>query len=391
MRKTNYKKYFENFIIDKNTEQKVLETLRNKDLSWPFGVTKDLEQKISQFLRIKYALAHCNATSAMYSAMFAVGVGKSTEVICPTYTFWASIAPAVNLGAKVVFCDIDEDDLLIDTNTIEKYITPKTKAIVIPHLWGRFADIGKIKEVCRHHNDKIFIIEDASHCFGAKYKDEYLSTLGDVGIFSMQAGKSLVAGEGGMLVTNNFEIYDKATYLGHYERIKYSTHTKYSAYSKTGGGYKFRIHPLASAIAISQLSTIKKRLQKQNKLMGYFEKRLQEIPQIQTFNKPYDGYTYGGRFGLRVALKTNSSKKPALIKNGNESGLNFEDEYVSLLHLEKFFKDHDAKNIGVDKFSKTQKLHKRLFSLPIFYSGSEPVIDSYLADLKKILDKSLAG
>ena len=391
MRSTNYKKYFENFKIDKNTEQKVLGTLRDKDLSWPFGVTKDLEQKVSQFLHIKYALAHCNATSAMYSAMFAVGVGKDTEVICPTYTFWASIAPAVNLGAKVVFCDIDEDDLLIDTNTIEKYITPRTKAIVIPHLWGRFADIVELKEVCRHHNNKIFLIEDASHCFGAKYKGEYLGTLGDVGIFSMQAGKSLVAGEGGMLVTNNFEIYDKATYLGHYERIKYSPHTKYSAYSKTGGGYKFRIHPLASAIALSQLRTIKKRLQKQNKLMDYFEKSLQEIPQIQTFDNPYEGFTYGGRFGLRVALKTDSSKKLTLIKKGNEGGLNFEDEYVSLLHLEKFFKDHGAENIGVRKFHKTQKLHKRLFSLPIFYSGSESVIDSYLADLKKILDRSLAG
>lgn len=125
--------------------------------------------------------------------------------------------------------------------------------------------------------------------------------------------------------------------------------------------------------------------------MEYFEKRLQEIPQIQTFNKPYEDYTYGGRFGLRVALKTDSSKKPALIKNGNESGLNFEDEYVSLLHLEKFFKDHAAKNIGLGKFNKAQKLHKRLFSLPIFYGGSELIIDSYLADLKKILDRSLAG
>lgn len=390
MRNTNYKKYFENFKVDKNTEQKVLETLRNKDLSWPFGTTKELEEKISQFLNVKYALAHCNGTSAMYSAMFAVGVGKGTEVICPTYTFWASIAPAVNLGAKVVFCDIDESDLLIDTNTIERYITSKTKAIVVPHLWGRFADTDKLKEVCRHHKNKISLIEDTSHCFGAKYKGEYLSTLGDVGIFSMQAGKSLVAGEGGMLATNNFEIYDKATYLGHYERIKYSPHTKYSKYSKTGGGYKFRIHPLASALAISQLSTIKKRLQKHNKLMSYFEKRLQEIPHIQTFNKTYKDYAYGGRFGLRVALKIDPSRKLALIKKGNERGLNLEDEYVSLLHLEKFFKDHNARNTGVDKFSKTQKLHKRLFSLPIFYEGNESVIDSYLTDLKKILDKYAA-
>lgn len=387
MNKIKYNQYFENFEVNKVTEGKILSTLRNKDLSWPFGVTKQFEEKICRFLNVKYSLAHCNGTSAMYAAMFAVGVGEDTEVICPTYTFWASIAPAVNLGARVVFCDISKDDLLIDVSSIKKHITNKTKAIVIPHLWGRFCDIPKLKAICNQYKQKIYLIEDASHCFGAKYKNEFLGTLGDVGIFSLQAGKPLIAGEGGILVTNNFKIYDAAMYLGHYERIKFSSKTKYTKYSKTGGGYKFRIHPFASALALAQLKRIKKKLQKHNGLMHYYESRLKSVPNIQTFEKPYPDFTYGGRFGLRVAVKIDFSQKLNFIKECNEKGLQVEDEYIPLLHREEFFLKHGAKNAGVNVFEETEDFYKSLISLPIFYKGNDGIIDIYVRDFSKLLKK----
>lgn len=387
MNNTKYSQYFENFEVNKDTENKILVTLRNKDLSWPFGVTKEFEEKICRFLNVKYSLAHCNGTSAMYAAMFAVGVGEDTEVICPTYTFWASIAPAVNLGARVVFCDISKDDLLIDVSSIKKYITNKTKAIVIPHLWGRFCDIPKLKAICNQYKQKIYLIEDASHCFGAKYKNEFLGTLGDVGIFSLQADKPLIAGEGGILVTNNFEIYDVAMYLGHYERIKFSPKTKYVKYSKTGGGYKFRIHPFASALALTQLKGIKEKLWKHNKLMLYYEAKLNDIDQLQIFKKRYKSFNYGGRFGLRVAVKIDSSQKLNFIKECNKKGLQVENEYIPLLHREEFFLKHGAKNLGTNVFKETENLYKSLISLPIFYKGNEDIISTYVRDFSKLLIK----
>jgi len=359
-------------------------------LSWPFGVTKKFEERISQFLNVKYALAHCNGTSAMYSAMHAVGVGKNTEVICPTYTFWASITPAINLGAQVVFCDIREDDLLIKIDTIKDHITSKTKAIIVPHLWGRLGRIDKLRELCKKYDRKIFIIEDASHCFGAKYGYNFLGTLGDVGIFSLQAGKPLVAGEGGILVTNNFAIYDSAVYLGHYERIETLVGTKYSKYSKTGGGYKFRIHPLASAIALSQLESIEKRLLSQNKLMQYYESMLKCIPQIQTFKKEHHNFVPGGHFGLRIALKNSIKQKLRFVEECNMNGLKIENEYIPLLHKEKFFIKNNARNTGDNFFIRTQKLHDNLISLPIFYAGDNAIIDSYLKTFKNILEKYIS-
>lgn len=385
--KYKYTKYFNNFDVSKDIIKDTLDTLESKDLSWPFGVTQKFEEKIAKFLKIKYTLAHCNGTSAMYSAMFAVGVGKNTEVICPTYTFWASISPAVNLGAKVVFCDINQDDLLIDVKNIRKYITDKTKAIIVPHLWGRMADIDQLKKICSEYDHKIFIIEDASHCFGATYKNKYLGTLTDIGIFSMQAGKILIAGEGGMLVTNNFDFYDSAIFLGHYERIRFVPKTKYLEYSDTGGGYKFRIHPLASTLAMAQLKTIKEKTRRQDQLIKYFETKLESTPGVKVLKRNYNDFEYGGRFGLRIFTPLTENKKMRFIEECKDAGLKIESEYLPLLHMEKFFMNCDVQNSGKGAFKKTEELHGHLISFPLFYNGDAKVIDSFIGDFQKVLKK----
>jgi dTDP-4-amino-4,6-dideoxygalactose transaminase len=382
----DYKKYTKNFKVDANTEEFVLEALRNKDLSWPFGVTKQFENKLAKFLNSKYVIAHCNGTSAMYSAMFGVGVGPGTEVICPTYTFWASIAPAVNLGARVVFCDIRKDDLLIDVDSVKKNITPRTKAIVVPHLWGRLCDIDRLNNICKKSKQKIYLIEDASHCFGAKYKNQFLGTLGDVGIFSLQAGKPLVTGEGGILATDNYQIYDAAMYLGHYERIRFNKNTKYKDYARTGGGYKFRMHPLAAALGLSQLKSIGSKLKKHNELMAYFEAKLDKLPLVRVLKRNYSNFEYGGRFGLRVVIDIAPERKQDFINQCIKKGLLIEDEYISLLHLEKFFiEEHNVRNVERNTFRNTEKIHKTLVSLPLFYEGNKIIINSYIRDFRNLI------
>lgn len=388
MTKFNYNKYFSNLEIDSNIKNNILSCLEKKDLSWPFGVTKKFEAKISKFLKVKYALAHCNGTSAMYAAMFAVGLGDGDEVICPTYTFWASVSPAINLKAKVVFCDINNDTLIMNLDSVRKLINDKTRVIIVPHLWGGFCDINKLRKICNEFKHKIYIIEDASHCFGASYMDKFLSTIGDVGIFSLQAGKPLVAGEGGMLVTNNYQIYERAVYFGHYERIKFLSKGKYSKYSKTGGGFKFRIHPLASALALAQLKTITKKIQLHNTLMFYFISKLKTNSQIKVIECKESRFTYGGRFGLRVAIKLNKQQKINFLKECSSKKMGVSDEYIPLLHQEAFFVENKAKNVGSGIFKITESFHNNLIALPVFYSGDKNIIDHYVKDLFQILKKS---
>jgi perosamine synthetase len=380
-----FKENFENLDISPEDIGAVLNTLKEKDLSWPYGITQKFEKEIAKFLKVKYVLAHCNGTSAMYAAMFSIGVGPGTEVICPSYTWWASAAPAVNLGAKVVFCEINSNNLTIDSEDVKRKITRKTKAIIIPHLWGMFGDIETIKEITQKIGRKIYLIEDASHALGAKYKNHSLGTLGDVGIFSLQMGKPLPAGEGGLLVTNNYNLYEKAVFIGHYERIKDLKNDNIRKYKKTGGGYKFRIHPLGAALAFSQLKRLERKLKKQNLLMDYFEKRLKTLPEVQVFNKNPKEFVVGGRFGFRVGLKDKliDAQSVNLLKNEVFA----ENEYVPLLHMEPFFIEKGAKYSKNGSLPLTEKLYQTLLGLPVFYHGEKSDVDSYVEKLKKLLIK----
>jgi len=248
-----------------------------------------------------------------------------------------------------------------------------------------FGDIETIRKITQKIGQKIYLIEDASHALGAKYKNHSLGTLGDVGIFSLQMGKPLPAGEGGLLVTNNYNLYEKAVFIGHYERIKDLKNDNIRKYKKTGGGYKFRIHPLGAALASSQLRTLEQKLEKQNLLMDYFEKKLKAIPKIQIFNKNPKGFIIGGRFGFRIGIK---GKLPdTQIINNLKNEIFAENEYVPLLHLEPFFTERGSRYSEKGNLFLTEKLHQTLLGLPVFYRGNKSDIDSYVEKFKKLLGK----
>jgi perosamine synthetase len=202
-------------IITAEDEAAVLEVLRSGKMSG-IEVTKQFESEFAAWHGAAYALAHNNGTASLHAAMWACGVGSGDEVIGPSLTYWASVLPALNLGASVVFADIDPRSLTIDPRDIEKRITPRTKAIVAVHYCGHPCDMDPIMALARKHGIKV--IEDVSHAQGAHYKGRLVGTIGDVAGISLMSGKSLACGEGGMLMTNDPVLYERAIAFGHYER-----------------------------------------------------------------------------------------------------------------------------------------------------------------------------
>lgn len=381
--KYNYQKYFSCFEATKSDIDSVEKSLIEKDISFPHGVTRRLESGISEFFNVNYTLAHCNGTSAMLSAMYGIGVKGGDEIICPSYSWWSSIAPALMFGAIPVFCEISPDNLTIDPCDIEKKITNKTKAIIVPHLWGNYGDILKVKNIIKKNPHKIFIIEDISHTIGAAIGDRLLGSLGDVAIFSLQANKILTAGEGGMLMTNNNGIYERAVYIGHYERINDLKNKKILKYKNTGGGFKFRINPLGAALALSQLSTLKKRINRQNELVSYFESKLKQLSKVNLFNNNPTGFKRGGIISLKAKIKLNKSRKEDIVRELEKCLI--KREFFSLLHLEPLFTKSKARFIGNKSLPKSEELYKDLFSLPVFYRGSKKIIDEYIRVINKLL------
>ena len=231
-----------------------VELMKKDEISFSPSVLA-FEKRFAEYVGAKYAVATNNGTASLDCALFAAQVRPGEEVLVPSYTFWATVVPIIAEHAVPVFCDVDPETFCIDPADIERKITAKTKAIMLVHVWGNPANMDEIMKIARRHHIKV--IEDCSHAHGAKYRGTNVGLIGDVGCYSMQASKLLCAGEGGILVTNDRECYERALSLGQYDRIsKLPEDSPYRRYALTGMGHKYRPHPVAIAIANANLDEL---------------------------------------------------------------------------------------------------------------------------------------
>ncbi|HOX07124.1 MAG TPA: DegT/DnrJ/EryC1/StrS family aminotransferase [Planctomycetota bacterium] len=276
-------------IVTREDEEAVLEVLRRGAMSGT-EITKLFEREFADWLGAKYALACCNGTASLQAAMWACGVGAGDEVIAPTMTYWASCTSALALGAAVNFADIDPETLCIAPSDIEARIGPRTRVIVVVHYAGHPCDMDPIMEIARRRGVKV--VEDVSHAHGGLYKGRRLGTIGDAAGMSLMSGKSFPAGEGGMLVTNDRLIYERAVAYGHYERTGVASNfnvadaqvtepelLRYAGITLSGA--KHRINQLASAMGRVQLRHYPARMAEIQKAMNRFWDLLEGVPGIR--------------------------------------------------------------------------------------------------------------
>ncbi len=225
--------------------------------------TNKLEAAFAKRFNSSYAIAHCNGTATMHTALAALGVKAGDEVIVPPLTMTSTSLAVLHNGSIPVFADVDPDTFLITAESIEKVITSKTKAVITVSLYGLSPDYDEILKICRKHN--LFLIEDNAECFLGKYKGKIVGEFGDFSSFSFQASKHLTTGEGGMLICNNEEYADNARrfsclgYAGVSAKQGKITRNdiqdpKYSRHIAIG--FNYRMSELQSAVALAQLERI---------------------------------------------------------------------------------------------------------------------------------------
>ncbi len=275
-------------IITKEDEDAVLDVLQRRAMSGT-DVTVRFEKEFAKWQGTEYALGFSSGTAAIQTAMFACKVGVGDEIIAPSVTYWASALQAYSLGATPVFAEIDPTTLCIDPNDIEHRISDMTKAIVVVHYMGHPADMDPIMEIARKH--KIKVIEDVSHAQGGLYKGRKVGTIGDIGAMSLMSGKSFATGEGGIIVTNDREMYERAIAFGHYER--YRENDMQTEYLKPFaglplGGYKYRMHQMSSAVGLVQIKYYDERCEEIRKAMNYFWDLLEGVPGLKAHRTPKD-------------------------------------------------------------------------------------------------------
>ncbi len=285
-------------IVTEEMEQAVLAVLRDGNMSGT-DITKKFESEYAAWNGTKYALAHSSGTGALQSAMYAVGLGPGDEMICPSLTYWASALPALSLGATVVFADVEEDSLCLCAKSFESKITPRTKAVVVVHYAAYPANMDAIMAVAKKHNIKV--IEDVSHAQGGYYKGKMLGTFGDVAAFSLMSGKSFAIGEGGILITDDRTILEKAMLWGHYERhSEISDEIKGDAGALPWGGYKYRIHQLSSVVGRLQIKKYAAEIEEIDQAMKYFWSELEGLPAVKICYPKDEGSTKSGWYASKA-------------------------------------------------------------------------------------------
>ncbi len=218
------------------------------------GVISKFEKAFCRFTGAAFALAMTNGTATLHSAYFAVGVGPGCEVIVPSYTWHASATPVLQCGATPVFCDIDSKTLTADPDDIERRITERTKAICVVHVWGNPAQMDRIMEIANRRG--IAVIEDCSHAHGAVYKGKAVGTWGAIGCFSLNCGKGVDAGEGGVAITDDPVLFDRMLVLGHFGRIQNGQAARTFNIGDMSLGMKYRPHTAAIHLALASLQRV---------------------------------------------------------------------------------------------------------------------------------------
>ncbi len=239
-------------VFSEAEEAAVLRILRDGNVS-THPVIQELEEDFRAFSGREYALAHCNGTAALLAAFHSLGLQAGDEVLVPTATFWASVLPMIWCGLVPVFCESETDTLGIDPEDAARRITPRTRAIVIVHLWGLPCKVDEIRTLADAHGLKI--IEDASHAHGASVKGEPCGRFGDVSVFSLQGDKLVPAGEGGVFLTDDEELYKRAVCLGDITRI-IRLPLPEMRFAATSFGIKTRIAPMSAALGRAMLARL---------------------------------------------------------------------------------------------------------------------------------------
>lgn len=237
--------------------------------------SKELEAAICQTFGAKYAQLTSSGTSALTTAMAALGIGYGDEIIMPTFTFVASFEAVVSVGAIPVLVDVDES-LTLDPAAVRAAITTKTKCIMPVHMCGSMADLDALKQICEEHD--LILLEDACQSIGATYKGKKVGTIGDAGTFSFDFVKTITCGEGGVVMTNKEELYTKCDgYTDHgHDHLGVDRGADLHPFV----GYNYRISELHAAVGLAQIRKLDNFLAIQKKNHGLLKSMLSDVPEV---------------------------------------------------------------------------------------------------------------
>ena len=308
--------------------------------------SKKFLDKLLKITDSKYGVLAPNGTLAIALAIMSLGLKKGDEIIIPNFTFYGSYSAAILAGVKPILCDVDKDNFQIDLESAKKVITPNTKAIMPVHIYGGSVDMIKLINFSKKH--KLKVVEDAAQALGVKFKGKSAGSYGSVSAFSFYADKSLTTGEGGLITTNNKNIYKNLLLLRNQGRIKSGT------FVHNNLGYNFRYNDILAAIGLAQLQKFDFIKKRKLEIYNLFQKHLTDLSQVKFF-KPIKNSNF---IPFRV---------PIIVKNLSKLIIFLEKNRIQTRGF--FFPLHEQKGVN-----KKKKIEEKIVFTQIVFMGVRMVL-----------------
>jgi perosamine synthetase len=354
---------------DEHDVEKVSSVIK-RGMYWAIGPEiKEFEKKVAEYVGVKYALALNSGTSALHVILAAHDIGKGDEVIVPSFTFIATANAALFVGAKPIFAEIEGETYGLDPADVERRITPKTKAIMPIHCGGSPCQIERLKHIADKHN--LILIEDAAESLGAMVNNKKVGSFGDSAILSFCAPKVITVGEGGMILTNSKDIYEKARLIYNHGRVEtsdYFSSTEQMEYVTLG--YNFRMSTMTAALGIAQMEKIDKIIGMRRANANYMSQRLSQIEAVKTptvsdrFFHVYQLYT--------VRLRSNSTLRDDLMRYLLKKDI-MAKVYFYPVHLTQFYRKEFGYREG--HLPVTEKVASEVLTLPMYPTLTKKEMD----------------
>lgn len=377
--------YYGHQWIDDDDINAVIETLKSDYLTCGPKV-EELEKKLCEITGAKYAIAVSNGTAALHCACIAAGIGEGDEVITTPMTFAASANCILYCGAKPVFADINPSTYNINPKSILDNITDKTKAVIAVDFTGQAVEINEIKQICED-NDLVFI-EDAAHSIGTMYDEKFIGTLADMTTFSFHPVKTVTAGEGGAVLTNDIQLYSKLV-LAHAHGITHDKNMMEDAshegswyYEQISLGYNYRITDFQAALLISQLRKLEKFKSRRKEIVESYNKAFKLIPEIIVQEVIKESDTCPHLYIIRLNQEKLKCTRKEFFDAMSAENIQCQVHYVPVYWF-PFYQER-----GYDKgiCQVAEEIYKGILSIPLYPGMTDEDVGDVIHAVKKVVN-----
>ena len=342
----------------------VVDTLRSGWLTTG-PKTREFEERFSQYVDSKFAVAVNSCTAGLHLALNAAGITEGDEVITTPLTFCSTVNVILFQRATPVLADIRLDDYDIDPAEVERRITPRTKAILPVHYGGQPCRMDELMDIARRHN--LLVIEDAAHAVGAKYRGQPVGSIGDATAFSFYVIKNLTTGEGGMVTTNNPELAEKVRIL----RLHGMSHDAWKRYDARGSwyyevqmlGFKYNMSDIQAALGLHQLARLESFTERRAQIVAEYGRRFAALPELTLPQARPEVRHAWHLYPIRVDEERLTIGRDQFIEEMKERGIGTSVHFIPI-HYHPYYQQTLGLKPG--DFPNTDKLFAGLLSLPLF-------------------------